>query len=129
MLRPIPFDNLRAAASPTGKSRRDGNKICVNTAVPSTDDSYMEKVRKEFIPRAEAFAPDMILHNLGHDTCQLDYGDIGLTEAFFPRLVQEIKGCAQKVCDGKYVVLTHGGKRADVAESIFPRIGEILAGE
>ena len=107
----------------------DGNKICVNTAVPSTDDSYMEKVRKEFIPRAEAFAPDMILHNLGHDTCQLDYGDIGLTEAFFPRLVREIKGCAQKICDGKYVVLTHGGKRADVAESIFPRIGEILSEE
>jgi hypothetical protein len=39
------------------------------------------------------------------------------------------RGEAQKVCHGKYVVLTHGGRRADVAESIFPRIGEILAEE
>jgi acetoin utilization deacetylase AcuC-like enzyme len=107
----------------------DGNKICVNAAFPITDDGYLEKVKKEFMPRAEAFRPDMILHNLGHDTCQLDYGDIGLTEAFFPRLVRKVKACAEKVCGGKYVILTHGGRRADVAETIFPQIAGILAGD
>jgi hypothetical protein len=33
------------------------------------------------------------------------------------------------ICEGRYVVLTHGGKRADVAEYIFPKIIEILAEE
>ena len=69
----------------------------------------------------------MILHHLGHDTCQLDYGDIGLTQEFYPWLVKEIKECAAEICQGRYLVLTHGGKRADVAEYIFPKIIEILA--
>ncbi|MBW1780698.1 MAG: hypothetical protein JRL30_08145 [Deltaproteobacteria bacterium] len=105
----------------------DGTKVCVNIAAPHTDDMYMEKVKKEFIPRVKDFKPHMILHNLGHDTCQLDYGDIGLTEAFFPQLTAEIKACAQDICDGRYLVLTHGGNRRDVAEFIFPRIIDILA--
>jgi acetoin utilization deacetylase AcuC-like enzyme len=105
----------------------NGTKICINTVFPNTDESYMEKVREEFIFRAIQFKPDMILHNLGHDTCELDYGDIGLTREFFPRLVKEINECAKEICQGKYVVLTHGGKRADVAEYIFPKIVEILA--
>jgi acetoin utilization deacetylase AcuC-like enzyme len=105
----------------------DENKVCVNIAYPNTDESYMETVRKEFIPRVRKFRPDMILHNLGHDTCRLDYGDIGLTESFFPKLAQEIKGLAEEVCKGRYLILTHGGKRADVAEAIFPEIVEILA--
>jgi|GEM_PF-1659234 len=29
-------------------------------------------------------------HNLGHDTCQGDYGDRGLTPEFYPRLVKEV---------------------------------------
>jgi acetoin utilization deacetylase AcuC-like enzyme len=105
----------------------DGSKICIYTAYPTTDEDYMEMVREEFIPRARAFEPDMILHNLGHDTCQLDYGDLGLTQEFFPWLVNEIKECASEICKGRYLILTHGGQRADVAEYIFPKIVEILA--
>lgn len=105
----------------------NGSKICVNMAYPTTDEDYMEKVREEFIVRARAFKPDMILHNLGHDTCQLDYGDLGLTQEFFPQLAKEIKTCASEICEGRYLVLTHGGRRADVAEYIFPKIVEILA--
>ena len=107
----------------------NGTKVCVNTAFPNTNETYMEKVREEFIPRVRQFEPDMILHNLGHDTCELDYGDLGLTREFFPRLAQEIKECAREICQGRYLVLTHGGKRADVAEYIFPKIIEILAEE
>jgi acetoin utilization deacetylase AcuC-like enzyme len=108
------------------RTEGDGTKICVNMAYPNTDDDYMAKVKKEFIPRVAAFKPHMILHNLGHDTCEMDYGDLGLTQEFFPRLVEEIKSCAEEICHGRYVVLTHGGRRADVAEYIFPKIVEIL---
>jgi len=109
--------------------RMEGNdtKICINTAYAHTDETYMEKMRDAFISRAKKFKPQMILHLLGHDTCQLDYGDIGLTQEFYLWLVKEIKECAMEVCQGRYLVLTHGGKRADVAEYIFPKIVEILA--
>ena len=105
----------------------NGTKICVNIAYPNSDEAYMKKVRETFFSRVREFKPDLILHNLGHDTCELDYGDIGLAPDFFAFLVQETKQCALEVCEGKYVVLTHGGKRRDVAEYIFPRIVEILA--
>jgi acetoin utilization deacetylase AcuC-like enzyme len=104
-----------------------GVKLCVDVGYKTTDDEYIDKVRQEFITRAREFKPDMIWHNLGHDTCQGDYGDRGLTPEFYPRLVKEVKECADEVCRGRYVIVTHGGKRADVAEYIFPRIIEILA--
>lgn len=107
----------------------NGNKVCVDTGWRTTDDDYLKKVRQEFISRSKEFKPDMIFHNFGHDTCQGDYGDRGLTPEFFPRLAREIKQCADEVCQGRYLVLTHGGYRADIAELIFPEIIEILAEE
>jgi len=106
-----------------------GNKVCVDVGWKTTDEDYLNLVRQEFTPRLREFQPRMVLHNLGHDTCQGDYGDRGLTPEFFPRLVGEIKQAAGEVCGGKYLILTHGGSRADVAEYIFPRIIEILAEE
>lgn len=109
------------------RNEGNGTKFCVDTGWRTTDEDYLEKVRQEFITRTGEFKPDMILHNFGHDTCQGDYGDRGLTPEFFPQLAREINRCAQEICQGRYLVLTHGGYRADVAEYIFPRIIEILA--
>ncbi len=109
------------------RNEGNGTKLCVDTGWRTTDEDYLEKVRQEFITRTGEFKPDMILHNFGHDTCQGDYGDRGLTPEFFPRLAREINQCAQEVCQGRYLVLTHGGYRADIAEYIFPKIIEILA--
>jgi len=71
----------------------------------------------------------MIFHNLGHDTARGDYGDRGLSRDFFPVLARETKQCADEVCEGRYLIITHGGSRRDVAEYIFPSIAEILAKE
>jgi len=102
--------------------------VCVDVGWSSTDDDYLNLIRREFIPRTRGFKPEMIFHFLGHDTCQGDYGDIGLTQDFFLELVREIKGCTEEVCRGRYLIITGGGSRRDVAEYIFPRIAEILAG-
>jgi len=107
----------------------DGTKVCVNVVRPMTDEGYLAAVREAFAPRLVEFGPDLIFHNLGHDTCDFDYGDLGLTRDFFPRLVREVSEWAREVCRGRYVVVTQGGKLAEVAEYIFPRIIEILAGE
>lgn len=105
----------------------NGSQVCVDMSFPMTDEFYVKRVREEFVPRVKEFAPDVILHNFGHDTCEMDYGDLGLTREFFPELALEIKACAEEVCEGRYLILTHGGQRADIAEYIFPRIIEILA--
>ena len=103
-----------------------GTKIDVDVGYATTDEAYLQAVRKEFIGRLREFKPFLIFHNFGHDTGQGDYGDRGLTLSFFPRLAEEVKKGAEEVCQGRYLIITHGGYLADVAESIFPRIAEIL---
>lgn len=104
-----------------------GTKIDVNVGWRAGDDDYLSLVRREFFPRLEKFKPDMVIHLLAHDICQGDYGDRGVTREFPPRLVEEVKNKVERVCGGKYLVVTHGGARADMAEYIFPRVIEILA--
>lgn len=107
----------------------NGTNVDVDVRGRITDAEYMYKVRSEFIERAVHFKPEIIFHNLGHDTAQGDYGDIGLTMHFFPQLAQAVKDSAEEICGGRYLIITHGGYRTDVAEYIFPRIVEILAAD
>lgn len=100
---------------------------CVGVGWSSTDENYLGLVKSEFIARVRSFKPAMIFHFLGHDTCEGDYGDIGLTPEFFIDLVKLVKDCAEEVCEGRYLIITGGGSRRDVAEFIFPKIAEILA--
>jgi acetoin utilization deacetylase AcuC-like enzyme len=120
-------DVLHVCFCGSGRVESNGIKVCVDACWRSTDTDYLEKVRREFIVRVREFKPDLILHNLGHDTGQGDYGDLGLSRQFFLDLAREIKQCAVEVCHGRYLIVTHGGDRADVAEYIFPRTIKILA--
>ncbi len=108
-------------------SYADGTNVCVGVGWRSNDKDYLALVRREFFTRAKDFKPEMVFHFLGHDTCEGDYGDIGLTQDFFIELVKEVKRCAEEVCKGRYLIITGGGSRRDVAEYILPRIAEILA--
>jgi acetoin utilization deacetylase AcuC-like enzyme len=105
----------------------NGTKIDVDAGYRTSDPAYLEKVQTEFFERVRRFRPFMIYHNFGHDTCEGDYGDRGLSRSFFLRLAEEVKHCAEEVCEGRYLIITHGGYLVEVAEYIFPRIVEILA--
>ncbi|UCG64413.1 MAG: hypothetical protein JSW12_17550 [Deltaproteobacteria bacterium] len=105
----------------------EGTKIDVAVNFGITDEAYLHMVKEHFISRVSEFRPRIIFHNLGHDTAQDDYGDRGLSESFFVALAKMVKECAEIVCDGRYMIITHGGARADVADYIFPRIIQILA--
>ncbi len=104
----------------------DGTKVDVAIPYGIKDEEYLGKVEEEFCRRAREFRPEIILHNFGHDTCVGDYGNRGLSPAFFPRLAQRIKDLAEEICSGRYIVITHGGARRDIAEEIFPEIARIL---
>ena len=104
----------------------DGTKIDVDVGWHTTDNAYLEKVRRNFHPRVMKFKPDIIFHILGHDCARGDYGDRGVTRDFFPRLVREVKDLADEVCHGRYIVGLGGGSRFDIAEYITPRIVKIL---
>jgi len=105
----------------------EGTKIDVAVNFGITDEAYLHMVKEHFISRVLEFRPKIIFHNLGHDTAQDDYGDRGLSKALFVELAEMVKECAVTVCAGRYMIITHGGARADVADYIFPRIIQVLA--
>ena len=105
----------------------DGTKVDVDVGFRTDDERYLQAVEREFVSRAREFRPELIFHNFGHDTCDGDYGDRGLSPEFFPRLARLLKELADEICGGRYIVITHGGSRKDVAEQIFPEIARILA--
>ncbi|MEM3703975.1 MAG: hypothetical protein QXX79_06140 [Candidatus Bathyarchaeia archaeon] len=105
----------------------NGTKFDFDVGWRITDDEYLRMVKKEFEPRVSSFKPYAILHFFGHDTCEGDYGSRGLTQNFYLDLARLIKTISEKVCDGRYIVITGGGARRDVAEYIFPSIVKILA--
>ncbi|RLI04695.1 histone deacetylase [Candidatus Bathyarchaeota archaeon] len=105
----------------------EGTKIDVNVGWESNDEEYLKKVETVFFSQARNFKPSMVIHLLGHDTCIGDYGDRNLTKEFYPKLVKTVKDLTLEICNGRYLVVTHGGARRDVAEYIFPEIIKILA--
>jgi acetoin utilization deacetylase AcuC-like enzyme len=121
-------DILHVCICSDNTSDTSGTKVCLDAGWQTTDDAYLSLVRREFMPRVRWFKPNLIWHNFGHDTCQGDYGDRGLTPGFFPRLAEEVNQLAREECGGKYLVLTHGGYLHEVAELVFPNIIEVLAG-
>ncbi len=120
-------DILHVCFCQTSWVSEDGTKVDVDVGWRTTDQEYLQQVREEFDTRVRGFRPKLIFHNFGHDTCQGDYGDCGLTPVFFPVLAKLVKDVAEEICGGRYIVITHGGARADVARQIFPEIARILA--
>ncbi|MFX0065333.1 MAG: hypothetical protein ACFFC7_24445 [Candidatus Hermodarchaeota archaeon] len=104
----------------------EGTKICVDSGYNTTDKAYLDLVRDEFIARIKDFQPDFILHLLGHDTAIGDYGDRGLTKEFFLKLVRNLKE-ASRICNGRYLINTHGGSSIDVCEYVYTNAIRILA--
>jgi acetoin utilization deacetylase AcuC-like enzyme len=106
----------------------NNTKICVDSGFQTTDDHYLNLVREEFVNRLEDFQPDIIIHLLGHDTAKTDYGSRGLTKEFFPKLVQLVKNSAE-ICDGRYLINTHGGASVPICEFVYTNSIKILAEE
>ncbi len=105
----------------------DGSKICVDVGWKTTDQEYLTLVEEFFVKTARKFKPDIVFHFHGHDTCIGDYGDRGLTPQLQVELVSTVKDLTDEICSSKYIVITGGGARADIAELVYPKVIEILS--
>jgi acetoin utilization deacetylase AcuC-like enzyme len=119
-------DVLHVCFCSVDKIEDNNTKICVDSGFQTTDQDYLSLVEEEFVERLNKFQPDLIIHLLGHDTARSDYGSRGLTKEFFPKLIQLIKNSA-KICNGRYLINTHGGAMVSICEYVYTNAIEILA--
>ena len=103
------------------------NKVDIPVPLRVSDEEYLKLVRENFVPRAEAFRPEVIFWNWGYDGTQGDYGDIGLTPEFHAELAREVKQSADRICNGRIIIVLCGGSKRDLAHRLIPQIIRILS--
>jgi acetoin utilization deacetylase AcuC-like enzyme len=121
-------DVLYVCFCPQPPSAKNNN---INIQVPPrpTDEGYLEMVRRGFSPPVEAFQPEVLFWNWGYDGTRGEYGDIGVSPDFHISLAEGLNAIAEKICQGRLIVVLCGGSRRDLARSLIPRIIDVLGGE
>jgi acetoin utilization protein AcuC len=84
----------------------------VNVPLPSQtgDETYLYALREIFVPLAEEFKPEIIVGNGGSDSHFADMlGSLSLTVQGFFKVSRTIVETAEKVCQGKVVIMPGSG--------------------
>ena len=88
----------------------------VNLPIPAytKGDVIRRKIEQEWLPRLEEFKPEMIFISAGFDAHREDdLGQLGLVEADYTWMTQQIKAIANKYAKGRIVSSLEGGYNLD----------------
>jgi len=98
----------------------------VNVPLPaySRGDAVRAVVQGHWLPRLEAFAPEMVFISAGFDAHREDeMGQMGLVEADYAWMTEQIKSVAQRHAKGRIVSCLEGGYHLDaLARSVAAHV-------
>jgi len=110
---------------PEGGSRSHASNL-VNVPVPAytKGPQVRELVESYWLPRLEAYKPEMVFISAGFDAHRADdMGQMGLVEADYAWITQRIKAVAQRHAKGRIVSCLEGGYNLDaLAQSVEAHI-------
>ena len=89
-----------------------GTGFNVNLPLPAGagHTAYLHAIDRVAIPAIEAFAPDLIIVACGYDAAAIDpLARMLATAETFREMTLKIKGLAERVCDGRLVLVHEGG--------------------
>ena len=92
--------------------RGAGEGFNVNMPLPpqTGDQTYLYAMKEIFVPMAEEFKPELIVTNGGSDPHFADsLGSLGLTVNGFFKISKTIRAVAEKVCQGKVILMPGSG--------------------
>jgi acetoin utilization deacetylase AcuC-like enzyme len=100
---------------PEGGSRSNASNL-VNLPVPAytKGPQVRELIEAHWLPRLEAYKPEMIFISAGFDAHRADdMGQMGLVEADYAWITQRVKDVAQRHAQGRIVSCLEGGYNLD----------------
>lgn len=98
-----------------GEGPGEGYNINVPLPPGTGDSTYLYVLKEIFVPLAEEFKPEIIIANGGSDPHFADrLGNLGLTIDGFFNLSRLIKKTAEKVCNGKLILLIGSGYNPEI---------------
>jgi len=103
------------------------NNVDVMIPYHTSDEEYLARINREFVPRAMAFKPEYIFWEFGYDATQGEYGNKGLTMDCHLKLARLIKEVADELGHGRLITILCGGSGRATATYTIPRIIACLA--
>ncbi len=124
-----PFYPGSGAATETGTGEGQGYTVNVPLSEGATDADYGAVFHEVFLPKLQAFRPELILVSAGFDPHRSDpIGGMAVTERGFAAMCSAVKTLANEVCAGKLVLLLEGGYHLTaLAQSVHATL-EVLSG-
>jgi acetoin utilization deacetylase AcuC-like enzyme len=93
-----------------GSGAGEGYNFNITMMRGSGDAQYLAVMDEIFFPVANQFKPDIILVSAGFDAHFSDpLTDLNLTVPGFGKIIQKAKNAANKLCDGRMIILLEGG--------------------
>lgn len=91
--------------------------------------AFETALRETILPRANAFAPELILVSAGYDAHRLDpLGQMELETEDFARMTLMVKALAAELCEGRLLCLLEGGYHLEaLADSVETTIEALCA--
>jgi acetoin utilization deacetylase AcuC-like enzyme len=108
-----------------------GQGFTVNVPMPAgmTDADYGAVFHDVFLPRAQAFRPQLILVSAGFDAHRNDsIGSMAVSERGFAAMCSALKDLAESHCGGKLVLMLEGGYHLTALSQSVHACVEVLAG-
>jgi len=98
-----------------GRGAGEGFNVNVPLPPQTGDQTYLYALKEIFVPLAEEFEPELIVGNGGSDPHFADLlGSLGLTVQGFFNISRTIVETAEKVCDGRVVLMPGSGYNPEV---------------
>ena len=104
------YPTTTGALADRGRGAGEGHNINLPMYAGSGHTAYLHALDRVVIPALEAFRPDMIIVACGFDASVLDpLAQMMVLAETFGAMTQKIKETAQRLCDGKLVLVHEGG--------------------
>jgi len=105
-----PFYPGTGAADETGRGAGLGFTLNMPLDAGSDDAHVLGRYEREALPKLDAFKPDVLLISAGFDAHVRDpLGGCRMTTEGFGRLTQLLLDAADRLCEGRVVLVTEGG--------------------
>ncbi len=94
----------------SGENTRSSNMVNVGLPPRSGSAKFREAVTGQWIPALDAFRPQLIYISAGFDAHREDdMGNLGLVEADYEWVTQQIMAVARRHCEGRVISCLEGG--------------------
>ena len=124
-----PYYPGTGAAHEVGVGEGEGYTLNVGLPGGNSDADYGMLFEELFLPVAEAYRPQLILVSAGFDPHRDDpIGGMDVTERGFAAMCASMRALAERVCDGKLVLLLEGGYSLEGLSQSVHACVEVLAG-